>query len=284
MLWLRACFRRSAGKLLKHAMILCTPMEIVIADGSKKIDIKIEGCAQKCLWSAPRDKSASSDQGTKMCLSLAVMAALLISCCPPNLRSARSLAWPALGAARCLRRWVRGSRAHVPAACLSTELHSRAAAIWRIDDQVPSTSVHATPVGFEPTRGDPIGLAGRRLSHSAKVSMMTSRPHIHNAPQPIPDSSAQLLPPARQLISDATARPPPPASKVDLSGATALVDPQRSPLASAAEGPLLRARTHAAFGPLSSAAEAPPITARTRAAMCTGKCSRRSTTNGDHDH
>ena len=29
----------------------------------------------------------------------------------------------------------------------------------------------ATPVGFEPTRGDPIGLAGRRLNHSAKVSM-----------------------------------------------------------------------------------------------------------------
>ena len=28
----------------------------------------------------------------------------------------------------------------------------------------------STPVGFEPTRGDPIGLAGRRLSHSAKVS------------------------------------------------------------------------------------------------------------------
>ena len=26
------------------------------------------------------------------------------------------------------------------------------------------------PVGFEPTRGDPIGLAGRRLSRSAKVS------------------------------------------------------------------------------------------------------------------
>ena len=29
----------------------------------------------------------------------------------------------------------------------------------------------STPVGFEPTRGDPIGLAGRRLSHSAKVSL-----------------------------------------------------------------------------------------------------------------
>ena len=28
----------------------------------------------------------------------------------------------------------------------------------------------ATPVGFEPTRGNPIGLAGRRLSRSAKVS------------------------------------------------------------------------------------------------------------------
>ena len=28
-----------------------------------------------------------------------------------------------------------------------------------------------TPVGFEPTRGDPIGLAGRRLNRSAKVSV-----------------------------------------------------------------------------------------------------------------
>ena len=27
-------------------------------------------------------------------------------------------------------------------------------------------------MGFEPTRGDPIGLAARRLSHSAKVSML----------------------------------------------------------------------------------------------------------------
>ena len=29
---------------------------------------------------------------------------------------------------------------------------------------------HATPVGFEPTRAEPTGLAGRRLNHSAKVS------------------------------------------------------------------------------------------------------------------
>ena len=28
----------------------------------------------------------------------------------------------------------------------------------------------STPVGFEPTRAEPIGLAGRRLNRSAKVS------------------------------------------------------------------------------------------------------------------
>ena len=33
----------------------------------------------------------------------------------------------------------------------------------------------ATPVGFEPTRGDPIGLAGRRLNRSAKVSLLLQR-------------------------------------------------------------------------------------------------------------
>ncbi len=31
-----------------------------------------------------------------------------------------------------------------------------------------------TPVGFEPTRGDPIGLAGRRLNRSAKVSLLVT--------------------------------------------------------------------------------------------------------------
>ena len=35
----------------------------------------------------------------------------------------------------------------------------------------PPQHQNTTPVGFEPTRGDPIGLAGRRLSHSAKVSL-----------------------------------------------------------------------------------------------------------------
>ena len=34
-----------------------------------------------------------------------------------------------------------------------------------------------TPVGFEPTRGDPIGLAGRRLNRSAKVSLLNTIEH-----------------------------------------------------------------------------------------------------------
>ena len=46
----------------------------------------------------------------------------------------------------------------------------------------------ATPVGFKPTRGDPIGLAGRRLSRSAKVSLrgltytQLSANHAHPSP------------------------------------------------------------------------------------------------------
>ena len=35
---------------------------------------------------------------------------------------------------------------------------------------MPPQHQNTTPVGFEPTRGDPIGLAGRRLNRSAKVS------------------------------------------------------------------------------------------------------------------
>ena len=40
---------------------------------------------------------------------------------------------------------------------------------WADDLVIPTKS---TPVGFEPTRGDPIGLAGRRLNRSAKVSLV----------------------------------------------------------------------------------------------------------------
>ena len=39
------------------------------------------------------------------------------------------------------------------------------------------TTAQATPVGFQTTRGDPIGLAGRRLYRSAKVSLMPSSAH-----------------------------------------------------------------------------------------------------------
>ena len=37
---------------------------------------------------------------------------------------------------------------------------------------IPLPQKETTPVGFEPTREDPIGLAGRRLNRSAKVSLV----------------------------------------------------------------------------------------------------------------
>ena len=53
---------------------------------------------------------------------------------------------------------------HVKVVHWHTYLHIRGAHLhWHI----------STPVGFEPARGDPIGVAGRRLSHSAKVSYAT---------------------------------------------------------------------------------------------------------------
>ncbi len=47
--------------------------------------------------------------------------------------------------------------------------------------KVSRTAGNSTPVGFEPTRGDPIGLAGRRLNHSAKVSSADRTHRKHNA-------------------------------------------------------------------------------------------------------
>ena len=41
-----------------------------------------------------------------------------------------------------------------------------------------------TPVGFEPTRGDPIGLAGRRLNRSAKVSLVLRARGLFRAARP----------------------------------------------------------------------------------------------------
>ena len=45
-----------------------------------------------------------------------------------------------------------------------------------------TTPYKSTPVGFEPTRGDPIGLAGRCLSCSAKVSSAKSASQLHSSP------------------------------------------------------------------------------------------------------
>jgi hypothetical protein len=44
-----------------------------------------------------------------------------------------------------------------------------------------SAMTERTPVGFEPTRGDPIGLAGRRPNRSAKVSLQ-----LRLLPRPVP--------------------------------------------------------------------------------------------------
>jgi hypothetical protein len=46
----------------------------------------------------------------------------------------------------------------------------------------PTLIWKTTPVGFEPTRGDPIGLAGRRLNRSASVldgPTLEQAPHSH---------------------------------------------------------------------------------------------------------
>ena len=49
-----------------------------------------------------------------------------------------------------------------------------------------------TPVGFEPTRGDPIGLAGRRLNRSAKVSSGSVK-HFKKNPLPYSSSISGLV-------------------------------------------------------------------------------------------
>ena len=58
----------------------------------------------------------------------------------------------------------------------------------------------STPVGFEPTRGDPIGLAGRRLNRSAKVSLVPSSIYpaqsVVAALPPPPSRCAGRYPPA----------------------------------------------------------------------------------------
>ena len=48
-------------------------------------------------------------------------------------------------------------------------------------ENTPIRSCKTTPVGFELTRGKPIGLAGRRLNRSAKVSLSVCRERVQTA-------------------------------------------------------------------------------------------------------
>ena len=60
----------------------------------------------------------------------------------------------------------------------------------------PLSAEEATPVGFEPTRGNPIGLAGRRLSRSAKVSAEVAK-RTHAASMGAREHTAAPLLPGR---------------------------------------------------------------------------------------
>ena len=66
-----------------------------------------------------------------------------------------------------------------------------------------TTPYKSTPVGFEPTRGDPIGLAGRRLSRSAKVSSAKSASQLHSGPGSHVTVSLCFLCPPHLAISPA---------------------------------------------------------------------------------
>ena len=66
-----------------------------------------------------------------------------------------------------------------------------------------TTPYKSTPVGFEHTRGDPIGLAGRRLSHSAKVSSAKSASQLRYSPGSHVTISLCFLCPPHLAISPA---------------------------------------------------------------------------------
>ena len=57
-----------------------------------------------------------------------------------------------------------------PLLSIRFRVHSMAGAQGNTQEYIEDSKT--TPVGFEPTRGDPIGLAGRRLNRSAKVSLL----------------------------------------------------------------------------------------------------------------
>ena len=66
-----------------------------------------------------------------------------------------------------------------------------------------TTPYKSTPVGFEPTRGDPIGLAGQRLSRSANVSSAKSASQLHSSPGSHVTVSLCFLCPPHLAISPA---------------------------------------------------------------------------------
>ena len=66
-----------------------------------------------------------------------------------------------------------------------------------------TTPYKSKPVGFEPTRGDPIGLAGQRLSHSGKVSSAKSASQLHFSPGSHVTVSLCFLCPLHLAISPA---------------------------------------------------------------------------------
>ena len=62
-----------------------------------------------------------------------------------------------------------------------------------------------TPVGFEPTRGDPIGLAGRRLNRSAKVSLaLQGRPFHLQSKFPLRIFATATTGGKRQVVTRST--------------------------------------------------------------------------------
>ena len=74
-------------------------------------------------------------------------------------------------------KWAMGGQTKTPHTMYNQEslllsirfcAHSMAGAQAKTQEYIEDGKT--TPVGFEPTRGDPIGLAGRRLNRSAKVS------------------------------------------------------------------------------------------------------------------
>ena len=61
--------------------------------------------------------------------------------------------------------------------CVKKQVHKSAPLLTKLtwpQGALRQDPLRTTPVGFEPTRGDPTGLAGRRLSRSAKVSVAVS--------------------------------------------------------------------------------------------------------------